>query len=91
MKDEKLSYLFISHLVEEMTDLQKLEDLYNRNIKIDEEVQKFYQGLLRFLEHDLIIPEMRKTSNDFNNLYKNTYYGGSFFDGLKVKFKFFKF
>ena len=71
-------------LGKEMTDLQKLEDLYNRNIKIDEEVQNFYQGLLRFMEHDLIIPEMRKTSSDFNNLYRNTYYGGSFFDGLKV-------
>ena len=79
-------FYFISHLVKEMTDLQKLEDLYNRKIKIDEEVQSFYQSLLRYMEHDLIIPEMKKTSIDFDNLYRNTYYGGSFFDGLKVYF-----
>ena len=27
---------------------------------------------------------MRRTSRDFDNLYRNTYYGGSVFDGLKI-------
>jgi len=67
-----------------MSDLQKLEDLYNRNIKIDEEEQKFYRGLLNHLMTQLVIPEMKKTDLDFANLFQRVYYGGSFFDGLKV-------
>ena len=67
-----------------MSDLQKLEDLYNRNIKIDEEEQKFYRGLLNHLMTQLLIPEMKKTDIDFANLFQRVYYSGSFFDGLKV-------
>ena len=67
-----------------MTDLQKLEDLYTKNVKIDDEIQSYYRGLLRYLEHDLLVPEMKRANKDFANLYQTNYYGGSYFDGLKV-------
>ena len=66
-----------------MTDLQKLEDLYNRRIKMDDD-GGFYRGLLNSMMMDFLIPEMKRTSPDFANLYQRIYYGGSTFDGLKV-------
>ena len=66
-----------------MSDLQKLEDLYNREIKLDDD-GGFYRGLLNAMMNDVIIPEMKRTSPDFANLYKKIYYGGSTFDGLKI-------
>ena len=66
-----------------MSDLRKLEDLYNREIKIDDDEVEFYRGLLNAMIQ-FIIPEMKRASPDFANLFRNIYYGGSFFDGLKV-------
>ena len=67
-----------------MTNLQKLEDLYNREIKVDEAEEKKYRGIVKYFVEDVIISEMMKTSPDMANLYRETYWGGSFWDGLKV-------
>ena len=66
-----------------MSQLYLLEDLYNQRIKIDEEEQKKYQGLLKYVV-DTMISKMKEATPEFNDLYRETYYGGSFFDGLKI-------
>lgn len=66
-----------------MSDLRKLEDLYNRKIKIDDD-GGFYRGLLNSMMNDVLIPGMKETSPDFGKLYQRIYYGGSTFDGLKI-------
>ena len=66
-----------------MSDLRKLEDLYNRKIKIDDD-GGFYRGLLNSMMNDVLIPGMKEASPDFGKLYQRIYYGGSTFDGLKV-------
>ena len=66
-----------------MTNLQKLEDLYVRNVRVDEEEAKKYRGILKYLV-DVIIGNMKETSPAMAELYRETYWGGSFFDGLKV-------
>ena len=66
-----------------MTNLQKLEDLYNRKVKVEECEERKYRGILKYLV-DVLIGEMKKTSHDMALLYRETYWGGSFFDGLKV-------
>ena len=68
-----------------MTNLQKLEHLYNEKIKIDESEERYYRGLLRHLLESVLIPEMKRVNPDFSALYSHTYFGGSVFDGLKVK------
>ena len=45
----KIQLLFFSNLVRAMSQLYLLEDLYNQRIKIDEEEQKKYQGLLKYV------------------------------------------
>ena len=69
--------------VRAMSQLHLLEDLYNQRIKIDEEEQKKYQGLLKYVV-DTMISKMKESTPEFNDLYRETYYGGSFFDGLKI-------
>jgi len=69
--------------VRTMSQLHLLEDLYNQRIKIDEEEQKKYQGLLKYVV-DTMISKMKEKTPEFNDLYRETYYGGSFFDGLKI-------
>ena len=66
-----------------MSQLHQLEDLYNQRIKIDETEQKRYQGLLKYVV-DEMISKMKETTPEFADLYRETYYGGSFFDGLKI-------
>lgn len=68
-----------------MTNLQKLENLYNEKVKVDENEENFYRGILKSLV-DVIIREMKETSPAMAELYRETYWGGSFFDGLKVIF-----
>ena len=70
-----------------MSDLRKLENLYNEKIKIDDREASYYRGLLRHLLELLLIPEMKRVTPDFSALYSHTYFGGSTFDGLKVKTK----
>ena len=67
-----------------MTNLQKLEDLYIREIKVDEAEKKKYRGILKHLVDDIVIERWKQTSPDMANLYRETYWGGSFYDGLKV-------
>ena len=66
-----------------MSQLHQLEDLYNQRIKIDETEQKRYQGLLKYVV-DKMISKMKEAMPKFADLYRETYYGGSFFDGLKI-------
>ena len=68
-----------------MSDLRKLENLYNENIKIDDSEQSYYRGLLNHLLERVLIPELKRVNPDFSALYSHTYFGGSVFDGLKVK------
>ena len=67
-----------------MSDLQKLENLYNEKIKIDDSEEKYYRGLLHYLLEQVLIPELKRVNPDFSALYSHTYFGGSVFDGLKV-------
>ena len=67
-----------------MTNLQKLEDLYNREIKVDEAEEKKYRGIVKHLVDNVVIEKLKQTSPDMANLYRETYWGGSFYDGLKV-------
>ena len=67
-----------------MSDLRKLENLYNENIKIDDCEQSYYRGLLNHLLERVLIPELKRVNPDFSALYSHTYFGGSVFDGLKV-------
>ena len=66
-----------------MSQLHQLEGLYNQKVKIDEQEQKRYQGLLKYVV-DTVIDNMKKITPEFDDLYRETYWGGSFFDGLKV-------
>ena len=67
----------------EMSQASQLEALYNRKVKIDDRESQRYQSLLNFLVED-VVSKMRETSKTFNALFSKIYYGGSFFDGLKV-------
>ena len=66
-----------------MSQASQLEALYNRKVKIDDRENQQYQRILNFLVED-VVSKMRETSKTFNALYSKIYYGGSFFDGLKV-------
>jgi len=66
-----------------MTNLQKLEDLYNREVRVGDDEMKKYQGILKYLV-DVVIEKMKKSSPEMAELYRETYWTGSFFDGLKV-------
>merc|ERR1711892_606962 len=66
-----------------MSQLHQLEDLYNQRIKIDENEQKRYQGLLKYVV-DEMISKIKETTPEFADLYRETYYGGSFVDVLKI-------
>merc|ERR1719158_494975 len=59
--------------VKKMSQLQLLEELYNQRIKIDEDEQKKYQGLLKFVV-DTMINKMKESTPEFKDLYRETYY-----------------
>ena len=67
----------------EMSQASQLEALYKRKVKIDESEKQRYRSLLSFLLDD-VVSKMRDTSETFNALFSKIYYGGSFYDGLKV-------
>ena len=66
-----------------MSQISQLENLYNTRVKVEDFEQKRYQALMKFLMQE-IISKMKDKSKTFNALYRETYYGGSVFDGLKV-------
>ena len=66
-----------------MTNHQKLEALYNDKVKLDEMEEKKYRGILNYLV-DVVVRKMKETDPAMAELYRETYWGGSFFDGLKV-------
>ena len=65
-------------------NLGMLEDLYNQRIKVAEAEEKKYRGIVKYFVEDVIVDQMMKTSPDMADLYRETYWGGSFYDGLKV-------
>ena len=70
-----------------ISQIHQLEDLYSRKVMVDENEKKRYRDLLNFLlkhNNEGVLTKMKASSPAFNKLYSNTYYGGSFFDGLKV-------
>merc|ERR550532_3842318 len=64
------------HNGKSMTNLQKLEDLYNREIKVDEAEEKKYRGIVKHLVDNVVIEKLKQTSPDMANLYRETYWGG---------------
>ena len=52
-------------------------------MKVDRGEEARYRDILHFVV-DTVLLNARKFSPDFAQLYRETYYGGSFFDGLKV-------
>ena len=66
-----------------MSQISQLEHLYNTRVKVEASKQKRHQTLMKCLV-DTIISKMKDKSRTFNALYRETYYGGSAFDGLKV-------
>ena len=66
-----------------MSQISQLENLYNRRVKVDDSEQKRYLSLMKTLV-GAIIAKMKEKSKTFNALYREPYYGGSVFDGLKV-------
>ena len=70
-----------------ISQIHQLEDLYSRKVMVDENEKKKYQDLFNFLlkhNNEGVLTKMKASSPAFNKLYSKTYYGGSFFDGLKV-------
>ena len=65
-------------------NLGMLEDLYNQRIKVAEAEEKKYRGIVKYFVEDVIVDQMMKTSPDMADLYRETYWGGSVYDGLKV-------
>ena len=61
-----------------------VEDLYNQRIKVAEAEEKKYRGIVKYFVEDVIVDQMMKTSPDMADLYRETYWGRSFYDGLKV-------
>ena len=66
-----------------MSQTQELEQLYSDCVRVDEVLQNEYRSLLKHVV-DLMISKMSALSPVFDALYRETYYGGSVFDGLKV-------
>ena len=66
-----------------MSQTHELEQLYIERVRVDKDLENEYRGLLKHVV-DLMISKMKAMSPVFEELYRETYYGGSFFDGLKV-------
>ena len=60
-----------------------LEDLYNRKIKLDPAQDRKCQMVLTKVLRT-VIEKAKEKSPHFKELYKETYYGGSYYDKLKV-------
>ena len=60
-----------------------LEELYIRKIKLDDAQDKKCQKvLIKVLQ--TVIDKARDKSAEFNELFREIYYGGSYYDNLKV-------
>ena len=65
-------------------EIHLLEGLYTREIKLDEEDEKKAVKVLEIILKRLL--EIAKVkSEDFKELFREIYYGGSYYDKLKVK------
>ena len=63
--------------------IHQLESLYNAVVRVDREEEGRYRDILHFVV-DTVLLNARQFSPEFAQLYRKIYYGGSFFDGLKV-------
>ena len=62
---------------------RKLKRIFDENIKLDQKEANKYETVLRLVLAELILV-MKETSTVFSDLFEEVYFGGSFFDGLKV-------
>ena len=62
---------------------RKLRKIFEENIKLDRKEANKYESILRLVLAELI-SVMAGCSNNFSDLFDKPYFGGSFFDGLKV-------
>ena len=61
-----------------------LENLYNAEVKLDEQTSQLHQRVLNKMLETLI-QQAKEVSPEFREVYREIFYGGSFFDKLKVK------
>ena len=62
---------------------KKLKRIVDENVKLDQKEANKYETVLRLVLAELILV-MKETSTVFSDLFDEVYFGGSFFDGLKV-------
>ena len=62
---------------------KKLKRIFDENVKLDQKEANKYETVLRLVLAELILV-MKETSTVFSDLFDEVYFGGSFFDGLKV-------
>ena len=65
------------------TQNKLLEELYIRKIKLDDDQDKKCQKVLTEVLRT-VLEKAKEKSTDFKELYRETYYGGSYYDKLKV-------
>ena len=61
-----------------------LENLFDNDIKLDETQKKKTKRVFDKVV-PLVIDTAKQVSDEFKELYREIYYGGSYFDRLKVK------
>ena len=61
-----------------------LEDLYIRKIKLDDAQDRKCQNVLDKVLQAVVLDKAREKSAEFNELFREIYYGGSYYDHLKV-------
>ena len=61
-----------------------LENLFDNDIKLDETQKKETKRVFDKVV-PLVIDTAKQVSDEFKELYREIYYGGSYFDRLKVK------
>ena len=62
---------------------KKLQRIVDENVKLDQKEANKYETVLRLVLAELILV-MKETSTVFSDIFDEVYFGGSFFDGLKV-------
>ena len=61
-----------------------LERLFNEHVKLDDQISGLHQKVLNTIL-EVLIHEAREVSPDFKEVYREIFYGGSYFDKLKIK------
>ena len=61
-----------------------LENLYDKEVKLDEGSSQLHQRVLNKML-DTLIQQAKEVSPEFKEVFREIFFGGSFFDHLKVK------